>query len=57
VGPRTLVLAGQYHAGCAAFRAAIDQCLAAIATKHRAPLRARMTHEFQTFENVSILAA
>jgi predicted nucleic acid-binding protein len=54
---RGAVLAGQYHAAGVAFRAAIDQCLAAIATKHRAQLRTRMTHEFQTFENVSILAA
>jgi hypothetical protein len=54
---RGAVLAGHYHAGCAAFRAAIDQCLAAIATKHRTPLRTLMPHEFQTFENVSILAA
>jgi predicted nucleic acid-binding protein len=54
---RGAVLAGHNHAAGVAFRAAIDQCLAAIATKHRAPLRTRMPHEFQTFENVSILAA
>jgi predicted nucleic acid-binding protein len=54
---RGAVLAGHNHAAGAAFRAAIDQCLAAIAPKHRAPLRTRMPHEFQTFENVSILAA
>jgi transposase len=50
-------LNGHYHTDFTAFRAAIDQCLAEIETKHRDKLRTLRTHEFQTFENVSILAA
>jgi transposase len=50
-------LNGHYHTDFTAFRAAIDQCLAEIDTKHRDQLRTLMTHEFQTFENVSIMAA
>lgn len=41
----------------AEFRGAIDDCLAEIDTTHRIALKTLMTHEFQTFENVSILAA
>lgn len=54
---RKTALNGRYHADFAAFRAAIDQCLAGIDSKHRAQLQTLMTHEFQTFEHVSILAA
>ena len=54
---RKQALNGQYHADFTAFRAAIDQCLTEIDTKHRDQLRTLMTHEFQTFEDVSILAA
>jgi transposase len=54
---RSEALNGHYHTDFAAFRAAIDQCLAEIDTKHRDSLQTLMTHEFQTFENVSILAA
>jgi len=54
---RGKALNGQYHTDFTAFRAAIDKCLAEIDTKHRDQLRTLMTHEFQTFENVSIMAA
>lgn len=54
---RAAALNGHYHADFTAFRAAIDQCLAEIETKHRDKLRTLMTHQFQTFENVSMLAA
>ena len=54
---RSEALNGHYHADFTAFRAAIDQCLAEIETKHRDQLRTLMTHAFQTFENVPILAA
>jgi transposase len=54
---RGQALNGRYHQDFTAFRAAIDQCLAEIETRHRDPLRTLMTHEFQTFEHVSNLAA
>lgn len=40
-----------------AFTTAITQCLEDLPTKHKAALRSLLTHNFQTFENVSILAA
>jgi transposase len=40
-----------------AFSAAITQCLRDLATKHKLAMDSLLTHEFQTFENVSILAA
>jgi transposase len=49
-------LRGRYHATFADFRAAIDDCLSQIDSKHRLDLKTLMTHEFQTFENVSFLA-
>jgi len=38
------------------FRGAIDDCLSKITTEHRKELSTLMTHNFQTFENVSMLA-
>lgn len=40
-----------------AFTAAITQCLDDLPTKHKAAMSSLITHNFQTFENVSILAA
>ena len=40
-----------------AFKGAIDDCLNKVATEHRNELKTLMTHNFQTFENVSFLAA
>ena len=47
---------GRYYANFAEFRAAIDACLAPIDTTHRPALATLMTHNFQTFNNVSLLA-
>lgn len=41
----------------AAFQAAIEQCLVDLPTKHQAAMNTLLTHKFQTFENVSFLAA
>jgi transposase len=40
-----------------AFRGAIDGCLSKIETEHRKDLKSLMTHKFQTFQDVSFLAA
>jgi len=40
-----------------AFTTAITQCLEDLPTKHRPVMASLLSHEFQTFENVSILAA
>jgi transposase len=50
-------LYGRHYATFAEFRAAIDGCLAKIATDHRAQLTSLMTHNFQTFDPASFLAA
>jgi transposase len=50
-------LSGRHYANFADFRGAIDECLAKIDTDHRDALKTLMTHKFQTFEKVSILAA
>jgi transposase len=39
------------------FKAAIDDCLNKVTTEHKKELKTLMTHNFQTFENVSVLAA
>jgi transposase len=39
------------------FTAAITQCLAELPTKHKAAMDSLLTHNFQTFDNVPILAA
>jgi len=49
-------LRGRYYATFAKFRAAIDDCLSQIGNMHRPDLKTLMTHKFQTFENVSLLA-
>ena len=50
-------LYGRHYATFPAFKAAIDGCLAKIPTDHRDQLKTSMTHEFQTFDNVSLLVA
>ena len=49
-------LRGRYYPTFADFRAGIDDCLAQIETTHRPVLATLMTHNFQTFDNVSLLA-
>ena len=49
-------LRGRYYANFAAFRSAIDECLAQLSTKHQTRLVSLMTLNFQTFGNVSLLA-
>jgi transposase len=51
------VLYGRHYSTFADFRGAIDGCLSKITTDHREQLASLMTHNFQTFENVSLLAA
>lgn len=48
---------GKYHANFASFRAAIEGTLAGIPTTHAKALESLMTLQFQTFEDVSLLAA
>lgn len=47
----------KYHPDCASFRAAIEATLAGIPTTHAEALESLMTLQFQTFEDVSLLAA
>jgi len=51
------VLYGRHYGTFTEFCAAIDGCLNKIATKHRAKLDLLMTHNFQTFDPASFLAA
>jgi transposase len=51
------VLYGRHYATFEEFQAAIDGCLAQIPSTYRSELKTLMNHEFQTFENVSDLAA
>lgn len=51
------VLYGRHYATFLEFRAAIDGCLAKIPTEHRDELQSLMTHNFQTFNPASFLAA
>lgn len=51
------VLYGRHYATFADFRGAIDGCLAKVGTEHRSALKTLMAHNFQTFDNASILAA
>jgi transposase len=46
-----------HYANYEAFNAAITQCLQDLPTKHKLAMHSLLTHDFQTFENVSILAA
>jgi transposase len=50
-------LYGRHYNTFADFQAAIDDCLTKIPTAHREKLGTLMTHNFQTFENASFLAA
>lgn len=47
---------GKYHANFASFRAAIETTLGGIPTTHAKALESLMTLQFQTFEDVSLLA-
>jgi transposase len=51
------VLYGHHYATFVEFRTAIDDCLAKIPTEHREKLQSLMTHNFQTFNPASFLAA
>ena len=51
------VLNSRHHQDFKRFQGAIDGCLADLPTKHREKLAALMTHNFQTWDNVSILNA
>lgn len=51
------VLYGRHYATFLDFRAAIDGCLAKIPTDHQDKLKSLMTHNFQTFDPASFLAA
>jgi transposase len=51
------VLYGRHYGTFTEFCAAIDGCLNKIATDHRAKLDSLMTHNFQTFDPASFLAA
>jgi len=50
-------LYGRYHPAFADFRAAIEAEIARLSTEHRLSLAALMTHNFQQFSDVSLLAA
>ena len=50
-------LYGRHYATFAAFQEAIDGCLNKIETEHRQELKTLITHKFQTFRDVSFLAA
>jgi transposase len=51
------VLNSRHQASFAAFRQTIDQCLKELASTHRTAIQTLMTLRFQTFEDVSLLAA
>ncbi len=51
------VLNCRHHTTYADFHAGIDRCLNELSTTHKAELETLLTHNFQTFENVSVLAA
>ena len=51
------LLNSTYHASFEQFQGAIDSCLENLATKHKKDMATLLVHEFQTFENVPILAA
>jgi transposase len=50
-------LASIYYRDYQAFNTAIEQCLSDLPTKHRAEMDSFLSHNFQTFDNVSIMAA
>jgi transposase len=51
------VLNSRHHQDFKRFQDAIDGCLAALPTKHRDKLATLMTHNFQTWDHVSLLNA
>ena len=51
------VLNSRHHQNFSRFQDAIDGCLADLPTKHREKLATLMTHNFQTWDNVSLLNA
>jgi transposase len=51
------VLYARHYDTFEAFRGAIDGCLSKIETEHAQGLKSLMTHKFQTFQDVSFLAA
>ena len=51
------VLNSRHHQDFQTFRDAIDGCLADLPTKHPEELATLMTHNFQTWDNVSLLNA
>jgi transposase len=54
---KNTVLYAHHYNTFADFQTAIDGCIAKIETEHAEELQTLMTHNFQTFENVSFLAA
>jgi transposase len=50
-------LRSKYYATYEEFHTAIKQCLDDLPTKHKAAMDSLLTHKFQTFENVSLVAA
>jgi transposase len=50
-------LRSTYYSSYEQFTAAIQQCLDDLPTKHKPAMDTLLTHDFQTFENVSFLAA
>jgi len=50
-------LRSTYYDNYDKFHAAIQQCLDDLPTKHKAAMDSLLTHNFQTFENVSLIAA
>ena len=46
-----------YYENFGRFTAAIDECLDDLPTVHKGEMETLMTHKFQTFENVPLLAA
>jgi transposase len=50
-------LRSTYYANYEAFTTAIQQCLDELPTTHKAAMDTLLTHNFQTFENVSLVAA
>ena len=46
-----------YYEDFTQFTVAIDQCLEGLSTVHKREMEALMTHKFQMFENVPLLAA
>ncbi len=50
-------VSGKYHANFASFRAAIETTLEGVPTQHADEFKSLMTLKFQTFKDVSLLAA